>query len=70
MNELYNAKVDKVTSDMNSICKDNGMLDKFAYIMITRMVDRFGITPEEAMEFMTSTANEAFKFALDGETED
>ena len=70
MDELYDAAVDKATSDMNSICKDNGMLDKFSYIMITRMMDRFGITPEEAMEFMVSTANEAFKFALDGKTEE
>ena len=46
------------------------MLDRFSYIMIKRMVDRFGITPEEALEFMVKVSNEAFEFALNAETEE
>ena len=70
MDEQLNAMIDETMKNTNSICKNNGMLDRFTYIMIKRMVDRFGITPEEAFEFMVKVSNEAFEFALNVETEE
>ena len=70
MDEQLNAIIDESIRNTNSICKDDGMLDRFSYIMIKRMVDRFGITPEEAFEFMVKVSNEAFEFALNAKTEE
>ena len=69
-NEEFNDFVDGVTGTANSICKDDGMLDRFMYIAVKRLMDRFGISAEEAFEFWTSTGQEAFEFALNGESEE
>ena len=69
-NEEYNVFIDGVTETANSICKDDGMLDRFMYPAVKRLMDRFGISAEEAFEFWTSTAQEAFEFAINGESEE
>ena len=69
-NEEYNVFIDGVTETVNSICKDAGMLDRFMYTAVKRLMDRFGISAEEAFEFWTSTAQEAFEFAINGESEE
>lgn len=70
MGEEFNAMIDEVTDNINSVCKDMGALDRLAYIMVKKMVDRFGITPQEALEFWMSTAQEAYEFALSDESEE
>ena len=67
-NEGFNDFVDGVTETANSICKDDGMLDRFMYTAVKRLMDRFGISAEEALEFWVNTAQEAFEFALNGES--
>ena len=69
-NEEFNAFVDNVTDTCNSVCTDADMLDRFMYTAVKRLMDRFGISAEEALEFWVSTAEEAFKFALNGESEE
>ena len=69
-NEEFNAFVDNVTNTCNSVCKDADMLDRFMYTAVKRLMDRFGISAEEALEFWVSTAEEAFKFALNGDSEE
>ena len=69
-NEEYNSFIDGVTETANSICKDDGMLDRFMYTAVKRLMDRFGISAEEALEFWVNTAQEAFEFALNGESEE
>lgn len=69
-NEEYNVFIDGVTETANSICKDAGMMDRFMYTAVKRLMDRFGISAEEALEFWVSTAEEAFEFALNGESEE
>lgn len=70
MGEDFNSFVDDVTGTVNSICKDAGMLDRFMYTAAKRLMDRFGISAEEALEFWVNTAQEAFEFALNGESEE
>ena len=69
-NEEFNAFVDNVTDTCNSVCKDADMLDRFMYTTVKRLMDRFGISAEEALEFWVDTAQEAFKFALNGDSEE
>ena len=68
--EEYNVLVDEVSETVNSICKDTGMMDRFMYIVVEKIMDRFEMSAEEALEFWTSTAQEAFEFALNGESEE
>ena len=69
-NEEYNVFVDEVSGTVNSICKDFGMMDRFMYIVIKKFMDRFEMSAEEALEFWSSTAQEAFEFAVNGESEE
>lgn len=69
-NEEYNVFIDGVTETANSICKDDGMLDRFMHTAVKRLMDRFGISAEEALEFWVDTAQEAFEFALNGDSEE
>lgn len=69
-NEEYNVFVDEVSGTVNSICKDTGMMDRFMYIVIKKFMDRFEMSAEEALEFWSSTAQEAFEFAINGESEE
>lgn len=69
-NEEYNAFIDNVTDTCNSVCKDADMLDRFLYTAVKRLMDRFGVSAEEALEFWVDTAQEAFEFALNGESEE
>lgn len=69
-NEEYNVFVDEVSGTVNSICKDFGMMDRFMYIVIKKFMDRFEMSAEEALEFWSSTAQEAFEFAINGESEE
>ena len=68
--EEYNVLVDEVSETVNSICKDDSMMDRFMYIVVEKIMDRFEISAAEALEFWTSTAQEAFEFALNGESEE
>ena len=69
-NEEFNAFVDNMTDTCNSVCKDADTLDRFMYTAVKRLMDRFGISAEEALEFWVDTAQEAFEFALNGESEE
>ena len=69
-NEEYTSFIVVVSDIANSICKDDGMLDRFMYTAVKRLMDRFGISAEEALEFWVNTAEEAFEFALNGESEE
>lgn len=69
-NEEYNVFIDGVAGTVNSICKDAGMMDRCMYIITKRLMDRFGVSAEEAFEFWTSTSQEALEFALNGESEE
>ena len=46
------------------------MMDRFMYIVIKKFMDRFEMSAEEALEFWSSTAQEAFEFAINGESEE
>ena len=69
MEEQYNdAYIDEVTDNIDSICKDAVMMDRMLYSFTKKLMDRFSITAEEALAFIVDTAQEAYDFALEGES--